>query len=48
MIDSPGIDSDSGFVRWMVEKGVSKDCIFNEDFRYVFKFAVCAVVYELC
>ena len=40
MIDSPGIDSDSGFVMRMVAKGVSKDCIFYEDFRYVFKSAV--------
>ena len=31
----------------MVAQGVSKYCIFNEDFRYVFKSAVGAVVYEL-
>ena len=35
------------YVGGMVVKGVSKDCIFNEDFRYVLKFAVGAVVYEL-
>ena len=28
-------------------QGVSKYCIFNEDFRYVFKCAVGAVVYKL-
>ena len=32
----------------MVPQGVSKYCNFNEDFRYVFKSAVGAVVYELC
>ena len=31
----------------MVPQGVSKYCNFNEDFRYVFKSAVGAVVYEL-
>ena len=31
----------------MVAQGVSKYCIFNEDFRYVFKSAIGAVVYEL-
>ena len=31
----------------MVVQGVSKDCIFNEDFRHVFKSAVGAIVYEL-
>ena len=31
----------------MVVQGVSKDCIFNEDFGYVFKSAVGAVVFEL-
>ena len=36
-----------GYVGGMVAQGVSKDCIFNEDFRYVLKFAVGAVVYEL-
>ena len=36
-----------GCVGGMVAQGVSKDCIFNEDFRYVLKFAVGAVVYEL-
>ena len=35
-------------VRGMVAQGVSKYCIFNKDFRYVFKSAVGAVVYELC
>ena len=35
------------YVGCMVAQGVSKDCIFNEDFRYVFKSAVGAVVYEL-
>ena len=47
MFDS---DSDSDwreFRRGMVAQGVSKYCIFNEDFRYVFKSAVGAVVYEL-
>ena len=34
-------------IRGMVAQGVSKDCIFNEDFRYVFKFAVGAIVYKL-
>ena len=36
-----------GYVGGMVAQGVSKDCIFNEDFRYVLKFSVGAVVYEL-
>ena len=36
-----------GYVGGMVAQGVSKDCIFNEDFKYVLKFAVGAVVYEL-
>ena len=36
-----------GYVGGMVAQGVSKDCIFNKDFRYVLKFAVGAVVYEL-
>ena len=36
-----------GYVGGMVAQGVSKDCIFNEDFRYVLKFAVGAVIYEL-
>ena len=35
------------YVGGMVVQGVSKDCIFNENFRYVFKFAVGAVVYKL-
>ena len=35
------------YVGGMVVKGVSKDCIFNEDFKNVFKSAVGAVVYEL-
>ena len=35
------------YVGGMVVKGVSKDCIFNEDFGNVFKSAVGAVVYEL-
>ena len=47
MIGSTGIDSDSDFVGWMVAQGVSKDCIFDEDFRYVFKPAVGAVVCEI-
>ena len=47
MIGSPGIDSGGSFVGWMVAQGVSKDCIFNEDFGNVFKSAVGAVVYEL-
>ena len=34
-------------VEGMAAQGVSKYCIFNEDFRYVFKSAVGAVVYEL-
>ena len=46
------IDSDSDsdrreFRREMMAQGVSKYCIFNEDFRYVFKCAVGAVVYKL-
>ena len=36
-----------GYVGGMVAQEASKDCIFNEDFRYVFKSAVGAVVYEL-
>ena len=36
-----------GYIGGMVAQGVSKDCIFNEDFRYVFKSAVGAVVYKL-
>ena len=44
MIGSTGIDSDSDFVGWMVAEEGSKDCIFNEDFRNVFKLAVSAVV----
>ena len=32
------------YVGGMVAQGVSKDCFFNEDFRYVFKSAVGAVV----
>ena len=45
-------DSDSdrrggGYVGGMVAQGVSKDCIFNEDFKYVLKYAVGALVYEL-
>ena len=39
--------TDRGYVGGMVAQGVSKDCIFNEDFRNVFKSAVGAVVYEL-
>ena len=35
------------YVGGMVVIGVSKDCIFNENFRNVFKSAVDAVVYEL-
>ena len=35
------------YVGGMFVKGVSKDCIFNEDFRNVFKSAVGAVVLEL-
>ena len=35
------------YARGIIVKGVSKNCIFNEDFRNVFKFAVGAVVYEL-
>ena len=35
------------YVGGMVAQGVSKDCIFNEDFGHVFKSAVCDVVYEL-
>ena len=31
----------------MVAKGVSKDCIFDEDFGYVFKSAVGGVAFEL-
>ena len=42
------IDSDSARQELRrVVKGVSKDCIFNEDFRNVFKSAVGAVVLEL-
>ena len=47
MIGSTGIDSDSDFVGRMVAQGVSKDCIFNEDFKNVFKSAVGAVANEL-
>ena len=36
-----------GYVGGMVAQGVSKDCIFNKDFKYVLKLAVGAVVYEL-
>ena len=46
MIGSTGIDSDSNFVGWIVAQGVSKDSIFDEDFRYVFKLAAGAVVYK--
>ena len=35
------------YVGGMVGQGVSKDCIFNEDFGHVFKSAVGVVVYEL-
>ena len=35
------------YVGGMAVKGVSNDCIFNENFRNVFKSAVDAVVYEL-
>ena len=35
------------YVGGMVVQGVSKDCIFDEDFRYVFKPAVGAVVCEI-
>ena len=35
------------YVGGMVVKGVSKDCIFNEDFGNVFKSALGAVVYKL-
>ena len=47
MIGSTGIDSDSDFGGWMLADGVSKDCIFDEDFRYVFKPAIGAVVCEI-
>ena len=36
-----------GYIGGMVAQVVSKDCIFNEDFKYVLKFAVGAVAYEL-
>ena len=36
-----------GYEGGMVAQGVSKDCIFDEDFSYVFKSAVGAVVYKL-
>ena len=36
-----------GHVGGMVAQGLSKDCIFDMDFRYVFKSAVGAVVYKL-
>ena len=35
------------YVGGMVVQGVSKDCIFYEDFGNVFKSAVGAVAYEL-
>ena len=35
------------YVGGMAVKGVSKDCIFNEDFGNVFKSALGAVVYKL-
>ena len=35
------------YVGGMVVKGVSKDCIFNEDFGNVFKSAIGALVYKL-
>ena len=35
------------YVGGMVVQGVSKDCIFYEEFRNVFKYAVGAVAYEL-
>ena len=35
------------YIGGMVVKGVSKDCIFDEDFGNVFKSAVGAVAYEL-
>ena len=46
-IGSTGIDSDSGFLGCMVTQGVSKDCIFDEDFGNVFKSAIGALVYKL-
>ena len=47
MISSTGVDSDSDFGGWMLADGVSKDCIFEEDFRYIFKPAIGAVVCEI-
>ena len=35
------------YVGGMVAQGVSKDCIFNEDFGHLFKSAVSSVVFEL-
>ena len=46
-IDRFSTPTGGSYVGCMVAQGVSKDCIFNEDFRYVFKSAVGAVVYEL-
>ena len=40
-------DSGGSYEGGMVAKGVSNDCIFNEDFGYVFKSAIGAVVYKL-
>ena len=46
-IDRFSTPTGGSYVGCMVAQGVSKDCIFNEDFRYVFKSAVGAVAYEL-
>ena len=46
-IDRFSTPTGGSYVGCMVAQGVSKDCIFNEDFRYVFKSVVGAAVYEI-
>ena len=46
-IDRFSTPTGGSYIGCMVAQGVSKDCIFNEDFKYVFKSGVGAVVYEL-
>ena len=47
LIDSNSDSDWRNYVGGMVGQGVSKDCIFNEEFGHVFKSAVGVVVYEL-